>query len=767
MPTAYLVPTFHHDIAYLRPEREYTARCMDILDEAMNILEEHPEYCYFLEQAWLLEEYWEARPEKRERMRALAKEGRLCVEPGLYAVPDMNMPDGESLYMHAALGGKIVEKTLGIRPRVCMIADCWGHHGQLPQIFSQCGYTYYAFSRCMRPDVDRQNFVWRGVDGSTIRAHWMSTHYDGVGFPSAEQNENAAELEWAEAGEQGIQRLMDKNREKCGDDPQYLPVGGDMCFPSRLAPAMVKSLNERGNLPELRFALPGDALDAVDWANAKVADGEFVSSMQGSFTTNIWIKQMDRAVAGEIYALEALSAALGAKKDFTLAWKLHLKNQFHDIICGTICNGAVREVEADFRALRHLLTQIRREMTSGVGKDAYFNALPFARTLRTQFGVLTLPALGFACVDEAKAPRECPQMPTLPLAFENPWYCAHVDQNGYLTSLVEKKTGRELIADADASGRSVPFGALTMQVDNGDSWWGLGIPYFNRTTQAYAFNPPDPLFRTDSNTHLPVIREARIERADDDAIVITQKGELRFWITKVAFTTTVTLSQSVPEIAYHTEFTNESKSLRLRAAFPVKNLTQARRQIPYALTDFGAGEQTTQMFMDAQDETAGLAVINHGTPAGNIEDGVMLLTLFRSTAMEYKCDSDLSYNLGRKFAFDYAVCPHAAGDDERIWRAALCMHTPVVRCQAPETAAIVQISGAYASCIRETEDGLFVRVYNAMDGERECRVTLPAAYRELVFTDGLGKPLPDAEPVCAPEAVFALGARKVQGVLLR
>ena len=139
MEKARLVPTFHHDIAYLRSEREYTARCFQILDEALAILEAEPDYRFFFEQAWLLEEYWDARPEKRALMRQLAGEGRLCVEPGLYAVPDMTLPDGESLYMQATLGIEITQRLLGVRPRVCMIADCWGHNAQLPQILAQCG----------------------------------------------------------------------------------------------------------------------------------------------------------------------------------------------------------------------------------------------------------------------------------------------------------------------------------------------------------------------------------------------------------------------------------------------------------------------------------------------------------------------------------------------------------------------------------------------------------------------------------------------------
>jgi len=247
MSKAYLVPTFHHDISYLRSEKVYTDGCMIILDEAIRILNENPEYHFFVEQSWLWEEYWDARPEKRDLLRKLAQEGRLCLEPALYAVPDMTLPDGESLYMQASLGKKIAKDTLGIDSRVCMITDCWGHHAQLPQIMSQCGYDYYSFSRCMRHDVDRQNFIWRGVDGSALRVHWMSTHYDGIRFPTNVKAENAAELEWAEAGEKGISELMARNREKCGDDPQYLPVGGDMCYPSAKGPEIVKKLNEGKN----------------------------------------------------------------------------------------------------------------------------------------------------------------------------------------------------------------------------------------------------------------------------------------------------------------------------------------------------------------------------------------------------------------------------------------------------------------------------------------------------------------------------------------
>lgn len=762
----FLVPSFHHDIAYLRSEREYTAGCMLILDEAIRILSENPDYYYFVEQAWLLEEYWDARPEKRDLMRKLAQEGRLCMEPGFYAVPDMTLPDGESIYMQAAQGKKIVKDTLGAEPRVAMITDCWGHHSQLPQILSQCGYEYYAFSRCMRHDVDRQNFVWRGVDGSKLKTHWMSTHYDGIRFPTNMRAENAGELEWADAGEKGISELMERNREKCGDEPQYLPVGGDMCYPSAQGPEIVKKLNARGHLPQLVFASPAKMLDSVNWAETGEYTGDFMSSQQGSFTTNIWIKQKDRQAAGELYALEALSTAHGAKKDFDLAWKLHLKNQFHDIICGTICNDAYRDAEGDFRALGHLLTKIRRELTGNGGSQAYFNALPFERTIYTEKGKYVLPALGTVERDQVQAVNAVAELSKLPLDFENAWYKAKVGSDGYITSLIEKSSGAELVAPTDAHSNAVPFAALTMQRDYGDSWWAFAAPNLNRVTQAYEVNLPDPLFREDSQTFLPVIREASVQCANEERIVIQQKGELNFWKMHIAFTTTMTLARDAAEITYRTEFVNEVKNWRLRAAFPVNGLTERRRQIPYAIVPFGDGEQTTQMFMDAQNEQAGLAVINKGMPAGNIEDGVMLLSMFRSAAMEYKCDSDLSYNLGRAFSLEYAVCPHRNGDDLHIWQSALAFNTPVIDCQPIEQGALPSIDGAMVSCIRETENGIFVRLYNPLGEQSECRIALPKQCQTAFLTDGLGNPLVE-ETVSDGQISLTLDAYKVQGILLK
>ena len=51
MKQLYLIPTFHHDIAYLRPESWYTETATRIFDRAVAIMKENPEYTCTVEQA--------------------------------------------------------------------------------------------------------------------------------------------------------------------------------------------------------------------------------------------------------------------------------------------------------------------------------------------------------------------------------------------------------------------------------------------------------------------------------------------------------------------------------------------------------------------------------------------------------------------------------------------------------------------------------------------------------------------------------------------
>ena len=117
----HLIPTFHHDIAYLRPESWYTETAVRIFDRAIAIMQENEEYTYTVEQAYFFEEYWNTHPEKQELLQLLTQRGQLHFAPGFFAVPDMSMLSGESLYMQAYYGQKILGKTVFVHHRTSFV----------------------------------------------------------------------------------------------------------------------------------------------------------------------------------------------------------------------------------------------------------------------------------------------------------------------------------------------------------------------------------------------------------------------------------------------------------------------------------------------------------------------------------------------------------------------------------------------------------------------------------------------------------------------
>ncbi len=757
----HLVPTFHHDIAYLKSEKDYHDMATKIINRAIDMMLECPELTYTVEQAYFFERYWNENPDKQESMKKLIKNKQLVFAPGMWVVPDMCMPSGESIYMQSTLGKRTLKSLVGIEESEldsAFIADCWGHHAQLPQILTQCGYKYYIFSRCMDKNFDKENFLWQGADESEIKSHWCSTGYAGIRFIGPEEDINAAELKWCEGSKEGILSLFGMNDPRCHDDPQLMPIGGDMKMPSWSMLELVPELQQDPEMPKLAYSTISKALSEVDWDKKDTYKGEFISCQKGSFTTNIKIKQMNNKLENLLYALEVLSVIKGKKIDLIPEWKTTLKNQFHDIICGTICDkgiiDAMREYDETNASLKDKLAQL-----STSGNKASFNALPFEVEGIVNDSYYKLPPLSFGKKEALEK-----TVTELPEGFENSYYKATFNELGYITSLVDKATGKNVVQDCD-----IPFGSLQLQADNGDNWVEFEYPY-ELDTSKYSTNVPDPYDRRGLNHPNMMIAKdgvtsVSVTKLGDKGIRIEQKGELKFWVTIVPFTTTITLYNFSPRIDYHTEFDCNVPHFRLRAAFPTAlEGGSVRHQIPYTLVERGEGHQPLSMFMDAEKDGVGLSLINRGLPSNNTENGVMMTTLFRSVAMEYKCESKLSYNLGEHIACDFAILPHPAHSDSVLWEKALEFNCPVID-TTDEMLNAIKVENAQLSALRYDGENIFVRLYNASDKATTAKLTLPDGIKQYTLADGCMSPIGEKRTF-DKELELSLKPFQVIGILL-
>ena len=758
----HIIPTFHHDIAYLRPESWYRDRAFTILDKAVSIMEEDKSYTYTVEQVYFFRDYYNNRPELREKLKNFIQNGQLHFAPGYWVVPDMSMPSGESLYMQAILGRKYLSEQFGYTPRSAFIADCWGHHAQLPQIISQSGYDYYVFSRCMYESFDIENYTWRGLDGTLLPTHWMSSAYAGIAFPDNVAAVNAQELHWEQASREGFMKLYEHNRAHCGGELQIIPAGGDMRMPAASAPAIVRQLQSESDMVPLEFSNFDRALDRIDFTSKPEYAGEFISTFQGSFVTNIDIKIRNKQLENMIYSLELLSVLRGAKTDFTPQWETVLKNQFHDIICGTVCDEALDQARAENTEVLETLDNIRRKLSVG-GRAAYFNPNNFAvsEIVDIDGKAYKLEADAFGIADK----KELAEVPaTLPCTYENKYYSVKINQRGYIASLIEKSSGNELVGTSD-----IPFGSLQMQADNGDNWCEFEYPC-EKDPQIYAINNPDPYDRAALPTHPKAmisadgVRAAKAYKLGDNCLRIVQSGVLNYWASNIPFTVTLTLNSDSPRIEYHTEIDCQTTRVRVRAAFPSFKDGCIRHQIPYGIIERGEGAQPAQMFMDNSMSNAGLALMNRGLPHNNTEDGIMMLALFRSVAMEYKCQSVKSYCLGEHFAFDYAICPHGKDADKLLWEQALSFNRPLIESSDTPLQSF-KIDGAYISALRYTDIGIFLRVFNGTDEASECQICVPDGYTRYALTDGCMTPVHEFDDIPSDVLKLTLKPYAVQGIM--
>ena len=118
-------------------------------------------------------------PELFEKIKELVKKGKWHIMGGWYLQPDCNMPSGESFVRQIREGQRYFKEKFGACPTTAINFDPFGHTVGLVQIVKKCGQDSYLFVRPFHHEMSlpSEQFIWRGLDGSEIKA----TRADGYG----------------------------------------------------------------------------------------------------------------------------------------------------------------------------------------------------------------------------------------------------------------------------------------------------------------------------------------------------------------------------------------------------------------------------------------------------------------------------------------------------------------------------------------------------------------------------------------------------------
>ncbi|OYT64108.1 hypothetical protein B6U74_05940, partial [Candidatus Bathyarchaeota archaeon ex4484_205] len=408
----HLVPLFHYDVAYRWRFEEYLERSIRNLDEALRLLETEEEYTYHVEQVILLKEYWERRPENREKLRRMFKDGRIECS-GIYVMPEINMISGESILRQFEYGKRWMEKNLNYRgSKVFYLADAWGATRTIPQLLMKLGFEGFFFTRGMNRRLNKTDFIWLGLDGTKIFAHWIAM--GGVDFTGERKMEEMREF-GVDPLEENLRRVEKVVKELRGVEPENIAnililQGGDFTEPRIIAIRVVREFNRRGK-DRMFFSSLEEFLHSLkkeDSTKIPIYKGELLPLFHGTYSSRAEIKQWNRRLENLAFLVERVLSILRFKgitwdyfEDLDYAWERIIRNQSHDTISGTIVDEAYEDAIEWYREAEETLTRLLERALAKIVPEGeelrllLFNQLPYRRRDYIEFSI-TIPSFNLA-----------------------------------------------------------------------------------------------------------------------------------------------------------------------------------------------------------------------------------------------------------------------------------------------------------------------------------------------------------------------------------
>jgi alpha-mannosidase len=179
-----IVPHTHWDREWYEPFQSFRIRLVHLFDGLLELLEHDPSYKTFLldGQMAMVDDYLEVRPEAEERIRALARAGRLTLGPW-YVLMDEFLVSGETIVRDLQMG-MTRAAAFGQVMEVGYLPDMFGHVAQMPQLLRLAGFEHAVVWRGVPSVIDRSAFCWESPDSSSVRAEYLVAGYgNGSSIP--------------------------------------------------------------------------------------------------------------------------------------------------------------------------------------------------------------------------------------------------------------------------------------------------------------------------------------------------------------------------------------------------------------------------------------------------------------------------------------------------------------------------------------------------------------------------------------------------------
>jgi alpha-mannosidase len=350
----------HIDVAWLwqlKHTREKAARSFSTV---LRLMEAYPEYVFLQTQPQLYEYIQSDYPALYEQIKERIAEGRWEADGAMWLEADCNLTSGESLVRQMLYGMRFLQREFGKTSKYLWLPDVFGYSWALPQILRKCGIETFMTTKISWNQYNRMphdTFRWRGMDGTEILTHFITT-------PVERDDEEIARYTYnGKITPRSVTGIWDEYQDKTLNRHLLLAYGyGDGGGGvNREMLEMRRRLADMPGLPQVTTGLAGDYFaqlnERIDQTDQYVHtwDGElYLELHRGTYTSQAYTKRMNRRLELLMKEAEWLHCLDSThRSDWSSypqdklyeAWKIILRNQFHDIIPGS----SIREVYEDSR----------------------------------------------------------------------------------------------------------------------------------------------------------------------------------------------------------------------------------------------------------------------------------------------------------------------------------------------------------------------------------------------------------------------------------
>ena len=371
----------HWDREWYREYEVFRLRLLRVFDNVLELLENNkvPSF-YFDGQVSALLDYLEIRPEKEEQVRKFIKEKRLFIGP-FYTLVDEFLTDRTAFEKNLQIGLKI-SKDFGCTDFIGYLADTFGHSQNIPPLLKK-----YGIDKCMvwRGCGDfPSEFTFNGVNTiNLVRGYFMDI------FSAPMTTEQKAE--WLKGN-------LDKIAEKSGEY-LLLPIGADHLGVEKDISEQIQQVNKLLADYEIKLSTPFEYFELVknnfanfDW-NDELRDNSKTFILQGSYSARTKIKQYNIKCTYLLEQADKIQQKYGSKYNSVIdyAYKLLLKNQAHDGICGCSTDLVHREnitrYEKIIQIANTIIEELRLEHNFKTPVMQSKDLLPEYKVISKHFGV--------------------------------------------------------------------------------------------------------------------------------------------------------------------------------------------------------------------------------------------------------------------------------------------------------------------------------------------------------------------------------------------